>query len=461
MPASFTSNNSPSFSVPAPLVALCKVYRDAGHKAWLVGGCVRDLLLERPIHDWDLATDALPDQTKRLFRRVVPTGIEHGTVTVLFQGQGYEVTTLRGEGAYSDGRRPDTVTFVRSLEEDLARRDFTVNAIAYDPIDEVITDPFGGQLDLQRRVLRAVGDPLQRFDEDGLRPLRGARFCATLAMELEAETEAAIRPTLDVFRRVSKERVREEWMKALLGAQPSRAFLVMERTGLLDACCPILSSAAQRPWPGSADCTVFQVLLCALDEAKVVQLSVPSLLAALFHQACGEGARDTKPLDDWFRAYRFSNAERQQINRLIHHAVPLLDAPFLTQQPGDAHALVAARRWASTVSREHAASVLALANVIAKSYQAMGVETPGGVRAVTCAERLASFSVNVTSVLASGCPLSANELALDGKQLMDALSMPPGPKVGQLRAQLLERVLDDPSVNTPKCLVTLAKDCLP
>ncbi len=184
---------------------------------------------------------ARPERVVSLFRRTIPTGIKHGTVTVLWKGEAFEVTTLRGEGAYTDGRRPDHVFYVDRIEDDLGRRDFTVNAIAFDPVDGSIADPFGGLEDLHARVLRAVGDPIARFSEDGLRILRGARFAATLGFELDPATEAAFRPTLDVFRKVSAERVREEWMKAMKAERPSRAFVVMRRTGILDVTFPELA----------------------------------------------------------------------------------------------------------------------------------------------------------------------------------------------------------------------------
>ena len=181
-------------AVPAEVLGLCRRLEEAGHRGWVVGGCVRDVLLgelrdlqstDAIRNDWDIATDARPEEVMKLFRRVVPTGIKHGTVTVLLDDDGYEVTTLRGETSYSDGRRPDSVYFVDDIKDDLARRDFTINAIAYDPLADRLIDPFGGLRDLEAGVLRAVGDAGERFAEDGLRVLRAARFVATLEVELE------------------------------------------------------------------------------------------------------------------------------------------------------------------------------------------------------------------------------------------------------------------------------------
>ena len=227
-------------SVPPDVIDLCERLRSRGKRAWIVGGCVRDLLLGRVAADWDVATDARPKELLSIFPRAIPTGIEHGTVTVVQRGQHYEVTTLRGEGTYSDGRRPDWVEFVDDITADLARRDFTVNAMAIDPVDAQLIDPFDGRGDLGRGVLRAVGDPHERFAEDGLRVLRAARFVATLELELDPDTRAAIRPTLDTFRKVAMERVRDEWVKAMKARAPSRAFEVMRETGILEVTCPEL-----------------------------------------------------------------------------------------------------------------------------------------------------------------------------------------------------------------------------
>ncbi|MEO6599439.1 MAG: CCA tRNA nucleotidyltransferase, partial [Polyangiaceae bacterium] len=234
-------------SVPNEVRELCARLREGGFRSWIVGGCVRDELFAQldgkatDIRgDWDIATSARPEQVQKLFRRVIPTGIQHGTVTVMVKQTGYEVTTLRGETEYTDGRRPDAVYFVDDIKDDLARRDFTINAIAYDPLEDQLIDPFDGIADLRARVLRAVGDPALRFGEDGLRVLRAARFVATLEVELEANTARAIAPSLDSYRKVSAERVRDEWLKATKAKRPSRAFEVMREHGLLAITAPEL-----------------------------------------------------------------------------------------------------------------------------------------------------------------------------------------------------------------------------
>jgi tRNA nucleotidyltransferase (CCA-adding enzyme) len=228
-------------AVPANVREVCARLAAAGHQAVTVGGAVRDVLLGRTPGDWDVATSAHPDEVLALFRHTIPTGLQHGTVTVV-TGRGVEthveVTTYRGEGAYTDARRPDSVVFGVPLQEDLARRDLTVNAIAYDVARDQLFDPFGGVGDLEARTLRAVGVAVERFTEDGLRVMRVARFAAQLGFDLEAATEAAIRPALPSLAKVSRERVSDELRKLLAAADPARGLAIAQRTGILDTILP-------------------------------------------------------------------------------------------------------------------------------------------------------------------------------------------------------------------------------
>lgn len=206
----------------------------AGHRAVLAGGCVRDSLLGRRPSDWDIASSASPEEVLALFPRCVPTGIKHGTVTVLSGGGSVEVTAFRAEGGYSDHRRPDSVSFGCPLEADLARRDLTVNAMAMDAAGE-ITDPFGGRDDLRRRLLRCVGEPERRFDEDALRMLRTVRFSAQLGFGIEPRTLEAIRALAHLASGLSAERVRDELLKTLRSPAPGLVWQLVD-LGLLGAC---------------------------------------------------------------------------------------------------------------------------------------------------------------------------------------------------------------------------------
>ncbi len=440
--------------VPKDVFGLCDKLRGAGKRSWIVGGCVRDMLLGREVADWDLCTDATPDELMKIFPRAIPTGIEHGTVTVVVTGKHYEVTTLRGETTYSDGRRPDAVHFVSDIAADLARRDFTFNAVAIDPLDGTVIDPWGGQKDLAARVLRAVGDPLQRFGEDGLRVLRAARFVATLEVELDPATRAAIGPTLGTYRKVSHERIRDEWVKAMKARRPSRAFEVMRDTGILEVTCPelLLGVGMEQNkyhvydvWTHGMEC----MDACAGD---------PILrIAALLHdvgkpatRAMGEKTKDwtfydhdrigAEIADPICQRLRFSNDERARIthlvrNHLFHYTNELTDAGV--------------RRWVRRMGIERLEDFYALNEA---DLRAKGTEGPTDLSA------LAGLKAHVAKVLAEGAALSTRDLKVNGRDLMQELGLAPGRILGELLEGLLEVVTNDPTLNERDKLLAKARE---
>ena len=213
--------------IPAPAEEILTKLNENGYEAYVVGGCVRDMILGREPGDWDITTSALPEQVKQVFRRTVDTGIQHGTVTVMMGDEGYEVTTYRIDGEYADGRHPDSVTFTPSLTEDLKRRDFTVNAMAYNG-NTGLVDEFGGMEDLDRGIIRCVGEPMDRFSEDALRILRAIRFSAQLGFAIEGRTYEAIRAIAPNMVHVSKERIQAELTKLLLSPHPGHISMVYE-----------------------------------------------------------------------------------------------------------------------------------------------------------------------------------------------------------------------------------------
>lgn len=231
--------------IPQKAIEVCQTLSKAGYQAFLVGGCVRDLILGNNPKDYDITTDATPQTVIKIFPKTYPTGLQHGTITVAM-GEGkdnhFEVTTFRIEGEYTDGRRPDEVFFVMNVEQDLARRDLTINAIAYNPIDEQIVDPFGGILDLKNATIRAVGNPNARFREDGLRIMRVARFAARFGYAIEDATFEAMKNNIDTLKKVSKERIQDELCKTLMTMNPSYGFLLLEQSGALHIACPVLTS---------------------------------------------------------------------------------------------------------------------------------------------------------------------------------------------------------------------------
>jgi tRNA nucleotidyltransferase (CCA-adding enzyme) len=437
--------------IPEPVVGICRELRQAGHRAWLVGGSLRDLIRRKPVGDYDIATTARPPQVRKVFRRVVPTGIEHGTVTVFYGGEGYEVTTLRGETTYSDGRRPDHIFFVDDIEADLGRRDFTMNAIAYDPLDGVTVDPFDGLGDIERELIRAVGDPLERFREDGLRVLRAARFVATLQFTLDPPTEQAIEPTLTTFRKVSHERVRAEWLKALAAPEPSRAFEVMRRTGILAVTLPELLEQvgceqnryhAHDVWTHTMLCTDamegdpierLAALLHDLGKPRARQRS-ESTGDYTFHHHERLGADMAA---GWLSDYRYSNAERDKVVRMIRHHL-------LGYGPEWSDAAV--RRFVQRVGEDLLDPLLRLARADAV---AKGRPVDEDLARI---EELAS---RIRAQLSAGAPLRARDLCISGREVMGRLGVGPGRMVGRVLDRLLEVVLDDPSLNRPEALLPL------
>lgn len=426
------------FPVPKAAREICERLSEHGHGAWIVGGCVRDCLRaqlgssDTRAVDWDIATSARPEQVQKLFRHVIPTGIEHGTVTVILERAHYEVTTLRADVGYSDGRRPDRVEFVDDIVADLARRDFTVNAIAYDVLHDSLIDPFDGEKDLNAKLLRAVGDAAQRFAEDGLRVLRAARFVATLGFSLDPATEAAIRPSLDSYRKVSAERIRDEWLKALKAEQPSLAFAVMRDHGLLEVSAPALQAlhdAAKRP-------NQLDRSFAALDRAAQHSTANRACLqlACLLHALDPEPARAAKLADQLLHALRFSNQERETVRALIAEHRPAYQTEW-----SDADV----RRWLSRVGRARTADLLefiALTDAAADRPPQLNAE----------------LRRRAEQQLAAGVPLTLKDLAIGGRDLMSELGLPAGKQLGSVLEALLALTLQQPELNERRALLERA-----
>ena len=443
-----------SMYVPSDVLHICRTLQNAGFEAWLVGGAVRDSILGRTSHDWDVATSARPESILSLFPRVIETGIQHGTVTVLLGGEGYEVTTYRGDGTYEDGRRPSSVQFLNSIEEDLARRDFTVNAIAFNPLRDVYADPYGGKLDLKNKLLRAVRDPFLRFSEDGLRVLRACRFAATLGFEIEEQTLSAIPASLETYSKVSVERVQAEWLKAMLAPEPSRAFRLMASTGILGVHVPefIASYGCTQNKYHAFD--VWEHTMRVLDAAPVHPLL---RLGALFHDIGKPRSKAPHPVtgdatfyehetigaeltDAILSRLKFSTEDRNLVVHLVRHHFIRYEHHW-----GDS----TVRRWVRRVGVGNVANLCALARAdIAGKGPAMTELEPKLVDELE--HRVASMQE------AMQLPVSTRSLAINGKDVMNYLGLHPGPEVGKVLDALLEAVLDDPTLNTRDKLLELA-----
>ena len=432
------------------LKEIASIFASGGKVSYLVGGAVRDLLRGEQPEDWDLATDATPEEVTRLFRRVIPTGIKHGTVTILYKGKSVETTTFRTESTYSDGRRPDAVKYAATIEEDLSRRDFTMNAIAVELPGGRIIDPFGGERDIRARIIRCVGNPSERFGEDGLRPLRAARFTAQLGFELEQATLNAMQGALGKTAMVAVERIRDELDKTLATERPSIGFAVMEKTGLLRLVLPQLASCRGVEQKGLHRFDVLDHLLFSCDGAPRDRPIVR--LAALLHDIGKPLVRAMGPDGIW-TFYRHeeesSRLAREILMRLryptatIEAVVHLIAVHMFHYEETWSDAAV--RRFVVRVGENNLADAYALRR--ADTYGTTGIQPPP--------EAGAPLADRVDRVLAAGRALSIRDLDLTGEDLA-SIGVPRGPKMGRILKELLEAVLDDPEMNEREPLLKLA-----
>ncbi|HEX4845108.1 MAG TPA: HD domain-containing protein [Geothrix sp.] len=424
----------------------------------VVGGAVRDELLGRPHADWDLATRLMPEAVMARARaaglKAIPTGLQHGTVTVILEGRPLEITTFRSDGDYLDGRHPESVRLGVSLEEDLSRRDFTINAMALPVGGGSLVDPFGGRMDLEAGQIRAVGDPRQRFAEDGLRTLRACRFAAQLGFEVDAETLAAIPGRLEVARKVAVERAFVEITKLLCGAEPPRGLDLLAETGLLDLWLPELRAMMGC---GQNRHHRHDVWRHTLEVVRLAPADPAMRWAALLHDAGKPAARSLGPDGEArFHGHEGHSLElagailermkaglalRREVLALVRHhgihpEVAWSDAAcrrFLCRLAEDGLELA---RWAA----------FRLADQRGKG---MEIETRERDHAVILAR--------LEALAAAAPPLSVKALALDGAALMDLAGRKGGPWLGDLQRSLLEAVIEEPSLNTPEALAEVVR----
>lgn len=438
--------------IPAPVRQILQRLWERGFQAYAVGGCVRDTLLGRPPGDWDICTSALPQETEACFSdlRVIETGLKHGTVTVLLAGVPYEITTFRRDGDYLDHRRPEQVAFVSSLEEDLRRRDFTINAMALGLNGEVI-DLFGGREDLDRRVIRCVGDPEQRFREDALRILRGLRFASQLEFTLEPDTAAAMERCKDLLALVSGERIYAEMTKLLVG--PGAAS-VLERYGtILAGAFPELLPAMgflQRHPCHNRDVWGHTV------EALGYSAPEPVIRWALLLHDLGKP--DCFTLDEKGTGHFYGHPRRsEEITRDIlgrlhpdKNTAEAICTLVLHHDDGAPVDRRAVRRWIGRYGPELLEQLLEVkrADALAHADLPRTRQRYGAVLA---------FRDLTKQVLAEEACFTVKDLAVSGKDLL-AAGIQPGPAVGRLLSLLLEDVLEDRCDNRREALLERLKD---
>jgi putative nucleotidyltransferase with HDIG domain len=436
------------------------VFSGRGKQAFLVGGAVRDLLRGEPAKDWDLATDALPEEVIAMFRGgkhrwpVIPTGIKHGTVTVRYKGVSIEVTTFRTESAYGDGRRPDAVRYAASVEEDLSRRDFTMNAAAMELPSGRLVDPFDGRGDIRRRLIRCVGNPAERFAEDGLRPLRAVRFASQLGFELDPATLEAIPAAMKTTARVAPERIRDELDKIMASGKPSAALTLMEKTGLLELILPELASCRGIDQKGFHRFDVLDHSLLACDYAAARNMPPPVRLAALFHDTGKPRTRRADPAGGWtFYQHEKESAAlaRAALTRLrypnafIDRTVHLIAEHMFHYD--EAWSDAAVRRFIIRAGEENLPDLYALRR--ADAYALAGTEPPPDL--------LLPLKNRVESALAKSRVLSLRDLAVSGKDLME-IGVKPGPHMGIILGELLEAVVEDPELNRREKLLEIGEN---
>lgn len=436
------------FDIPAGARHILQTLNGAGHEAYLVGGCVRDLLRGVEPHDWDICTSALPEETECCFagQRIIETGLKHGTVTVLVDGEPYEITTYRTEGPYSDSRRPDYVRFVPDLTEDMARRDFTMNAIDMD-LDGNLRDPFGGTDDIKAGLIRCVGEPDQRFQEDGLRVMRALRFAAVFGYEIEAHTAQAVHENRAMLDRVAAERINAELCKLLVG-QSVGAILRQYP----DVFCqfwpqlgPLVTLEQHNPWHcwGGWEHTIHAVEAVPAD----VTLRLTMLLHDIGKPACkstdeqgidhfyGHPAVSAKLADEMLRALKFDNKTRERVVLLVERH----DA----QLPPRSQVI---RRWLNRLGPEAFFQLLEV-----KRADGMG-QNPEKVR-----DRLAELDeirAKAEQILAEKQCLTLKDLAVDGRDVI-AAGIEPGPEVGKVLEGLLDQVLNGDTMNEREALISI------
>lgn len=437
-----------NFEIPDGARRILQTLNSVGFEAYLVGGCVRDLLRGVEPHDWDICTSALPEETERCFagQRIIATGLKHGTVTVMEEGEPYEITTYRTEGPYSDSRRPDFVRFVPDLEEDLARRDFTMNAVAID-LQGNLRDPFGGAGDIKAGLIRCAGEPDRRFQEDGLRVMRALRFAAVFGYEIEKQTAQAVHENRAMLDRVAAERINAELCKLLVGKGAGDVLRQYP-----DVFCqfwpelgPLVTPEQNNPWHcwGGWEHTIHAVEGAPAD----VTLRLTMLLHDIGKPSCkstdekgidhfyGHPAVSAQMADEMLRALKFDNKTRERVVLLVERH----DA----QLPPRSQVI---RRWLNRLGSEAFFQLLEV-----KRADNMG-QAPEKVQ-----DRLAeldAIKAKAERILAERQCLTLKDLAVNGRDVI-AAGIEPGPEVGRILEGLLGRILDGEIQNDRSILLEM------
>ena len=437
-------------SVPKEVIKVAATLAGGGFEAYLVGGCVRDMLLDREPKDWDIATNARPEEVRKLFEDSVYEN-DFGTVGVKTESEEpklhvVEVTTYRIEGKYTDKRHPDEVKFAAKIEDDLSRRDFTVNAMAMD-MKESVVDPYGGQKDLKSRVVRTVGKPEERFSEDALRLMRAVRFAVELDFEIEPATRRAVEKLAGELEMIAKERVRDELIKILMTPRAAKGIILLEELGLLKYILPELREGLGVGQNKHHVYEVFEHNVRALDYTVKKDYSLTVRMAALLHDVGKPRTKQGNGPESSFHQHEYVGAKlaTQALDRLrfpkdfVEQVAHLVRRHMFYYNVGDVTP-AGVRRFVVRVGPENIDDLL---KVREADRIGSGVE-----KAVPYKLRHLLFMIEKVKQ----DPILPKMLALRGEDLMALLKIQPGPRVGWILNALLEEVLDDPELNNKEYL---------
>ena len=447
------AENTTKFAIPPEVARVAKALEDKGFEAHLIGGCVRDMLLGRKPKDWDITTNAIPEQISALFPNTFYEN-EYGTVGVVNDGvedetlKVVEVTPYRLEGGYTDKRRPDSVTWSSKLEDDLKRRDFTINAIAL-ALSGDIVDIYEGRTDLKKKTVRTVGDPKARFSEDALRMLRAIRIAVELDFTIDSATQEAIAENAKHLKEIASERIREEFIRIILSPKPHIGLILSHKLGLLKHIAPELEEGIGVAQNKAHSFDVFEHILRTVEHSAKKDFSLETRLSALFHDIGKPATRRwSEEKKDWtfyghdvvgakmtakiMARLAFPKKTIETVTTLVRWHMFFSDTEQITHS--------AVRRIVNRVGKEHI-------------WHLMDVRTCdriGTGRPKESPYRLRKYHSMVDEVMRD--PLSVGMLKINGGRIIEITKLIPGPKIGQILHALLEEVLDDPTKNTTDCL---------
>jgi tRNA nucleotidyltransferase (CCA-adding enzyme) len=447
-------------NIPPEVATVVKTLKNKGFEAFLIGGCVRDIILNRKPKDWDVTTNATPEEIITLFE---DTFYENtfGTVGVVNKLttdetlRTVEVTPYRLESEYSDNRRPDQVTFSKNLEDDVKRRDFTINALALDLDKNFCLDFYKGQEDLENKVLRTVGKPDDRFNEDGLRILRAVRLATELGFNLEKNTEKAVKDNAILLKNISKERIRDEFVKIIMSDHSMNGLILSHKLGLMPYIVPELETAVSIDQSRAHIYDVFEHSLRALQHATDKKYALELRLAALFHDIGKPATRRRDKVQDLWTFYGHEVVGAKMTNKIltdlkfpkkIIEKVTKLVRWHMFFADTEQISLSAVRRIISSVGRDNIWDLMNL----------RGCDRMGMGRPKENTYRVRKYHSMVEEALTD--PISVGMLKIDGKGIMETTKEAPGPKIGFVLHALLEEVLENPALNTEEYLKKRAKE---